>query len=520
MNQNQPQKKKSEEPKSKQKMKDYLVMGLAAVALGYIITKDVYIPPVAMVILALAAGAWLLFKGINEPVMVTYALVAYLPYSKQLAGDFGAAAMGFNFTNLLMLFIMVVWFSGKHSKNDPMWIGSPLNIPIFLFMAYGFAAVIRGSSLLGEGLLYGVIDYKRWITPIFLYFLVLNTVKDRATIKNVALIIMTATVVVSLMAIYDYMNVGNVSSLEKARIGGIADQPNMLAAFFNYYMLLPLGFFLMNLHDKRYWVLLVPLALCVRGIMVTFSRGGYLGLAVGIYAVMFFKSKKAFAFLLLATAFIYFFPQVLPAGIRYRMGQTFVKNDNYSSIASAPIEQNLEDSSKKRVEIWKGAVEMIKDYPIFGIGYGLFSRRIPEYYEGGRIDAHNTYLIIAAEMGIPELLIFLWIVWIVFWQTWKLYTTTKDPFAKALALGHFGGIFGLLLSNMFGSRLDSQEISSYFWIIAALIVRLRIIDRQEAEQAAENERRGIKPTSQSDEDAAAQKKYRGFKLDGMWGTES
>ncbi|HOW59388.1 MAG TPA: hypothetical protein PLO78_06670 [Candidatus Omnitrophota bacterium] len=32
---------------------------------------------------------------------------------------------------------------------------------------------------------------------------------------------------------------------------------------------------------------------------------------------------------------------------------------------------------------------------------------------------------------------------------------------------------------MFGSRLDSQEVSSYLWILAALIMRLRILDKRE-----------------------------------------
>ena len=102
--------------------------------------------------------------------------------------------------------------------------------------------------------------------------------------------------------------------------------------------------------------------------------------------------------------------------------------------------------------------------------------------EGGW-DAHNTYLIITAEMGIPALIIFLWVILLIFLNTRSLYLSTKDPFAKAFALGWIGGIFGLLLSNMFGSRLDSQEVSSYLWIIAALIMRLKILDKREAQEA-------------------------------------
>jgi hypothetical protein len=67
----------------------------------------------------------------------------------------------------------------------------------------------------------------------------------------------------------------------------------------------------------------------------------------------------------------------------------------------------------------------------------------------------------------------------VIWKTYVLYRTTKDSFARALALGFLGGLFGLMMSNMFGSRLDSQEVSGYFWILTALILRLRILDERE-----------------------------------------
>ena len=39
------------------------------------------------------------------------------------------------------------------------------------------------------------------------------------------------------------------------------------------------------------------------------------------------------------------------------------------------------------------------------------------------------------------------------------------------------------MSNMFGSRLDSQEVSSYFWILAALMMRLKILDQKDAKEA-------------------------------------
>ena len=468
-------------PVFKQKKFGIFLMSAMALAFSYIITKDIIVPSWIITVLILTGGIILFGLGINRPQIVTYVLVAYLPFSKVLPGDFGGAALALNLTNLLMIFILLVWMTGKYSENEPLWVASPLNVPILLFTIMASVSIVRGSYY-GTGYLWiSIIEFKRWITPILMYFLVLNTVKDRLTIRNLVIIMIVVSTIVGLMAIYDYLEVGE-ASLESSRIGGIAGHSNSLAAFFNYYMFLPFGFFLMNKSKYKYWLLLIPFLIQFRGIMVTFSRGGYIAFAFGLYAISFFRSKVLFGLLLIATALALFNPILLPTGIRYRMSQTIVKPTSYAQAVSQEKfpEESLDGSSRSRLEIWKGALKMIKEQPFFGIGYGLFFPLIRYYWVGGfSIDAHNTYLIIAAEMGIPALILFLWVIFTVIWHTYQLYRTTKDPYSKSVALGFLGGLFGLLMSNMFGSRLDSQEVSSYFWILAALIVRLKILDDRE-----------------------------------------
>ncbi len=457
-------------------------MSLMALAFSFIIMKEVVIPSWILTTGIIIAGIVLFGMGINQPQIVTYVLVAYLPFSKVLAGGFGGAAMALNLTNLLMLFIFIIWMTGKFTENEPLWLSTPLNLPITLFTLLGCLSIIRGSSYDATYAWLAIIEFKRWITPILMFFLVLNTVKDRVTIKNLVMIMIIVSTIVGLMAIYDYMEVGD-ASLESSRIGGIAGHSNSLAAFFNYYMFLPFGFFLMNRAKPKYWLLLIPFLIQFRGIMVTFSRGGYIAFAFGLYAITFIRSKVFFALLLAATLFSFFNPLLLPAGIRYRMSQTFTKPVSYTDAVSQEehVEESLDGSSRSRLEIWKGAFKMISEQPVFGIGYGLFFPLIKYYWAGGySIDAHNTYLIIAAEMGIPALIIFLWIILLTIWHTYRLYKNTSDPYSRAVALGFLGGLFGLLMSNMFGSRLDSQEVSSYFWILAALIMRLKILDEREA----------------------------------------
>jgi len=347
---------------------------------------------------------------------------------------------------------------------------SPLNLPILIFLAMAlfsiFSNVLYGMEYISSSLM----EFKRRITPFILYFIIFNTVKEREGVKNLIVIMMAVITMVGLMAIYEYETDGR-------RVGSIAVNPNMLASFFNTYMFVLLGFFLTHMRNLRYSGFLLAFLICLRGMMVALSRGGYLCFAVALHAIAFFKNKIWFVILLLLSAGVWFNPHFLPEGVRYRLGDTLKEQARPNQSWEEPLDR----SSQERIEIWKGAWRLIQAHPIRGVGFARFQNKVTHFWTGSRrFDPHNTFLFIAAEMGIPALLVFIWLLAAVFWNIRLLYRQTEDPFAKALALGLLGGFFGLVMSSLYVSRTDSQEIASYFWIFAALVLRFRILDRAEA----------------------------------------
>ena len=186
----------SEKALPKPDSKTYLWVTGAVCFFAYLIIKEVQLPKALILGMTAVAGMFLLFKGIKQPEIVTYALVAYMPFSRELAGDFLPAL---NFTNILMIFMIFVWVSGRYKEGEPLWLRTSLNLPVFLFLLIGFISIARGSFYDISSINGILIDYKRWITPILFYFLVLNTVKDRGTIKNVSIIMMIVTTVAGLV---------------------------------------------------------------------------------------------------------------------------------------------------------------------------------------------------------------------------------------------------------------------------------------------------------------------------------
>jgi len=450
--------------------KYFIFAGILSIFFAFLVAKDVSLPSWLILMLGLGGIGIILFKGMDKPEIPLLILTCYVPFSKILVGDFGTNLRALNFTNILTAMAFIGWFMQSKKEGLPFWEKSPLNKLIYFFIFLELLSVIHSFSCVGEGAFWIFVEFKRWITPILFFFLSYNIVRKKEICKAVIYTMMFIVLLVALMAIRDYMNFGiNASSLEEARIGGITGNPNQLSAFFVYYMFLYAGFILVYYNNLRIWLLLVPMAIAFRGIMVTFSRGGYIACATGGLGISFFRSKVLFIVVLSGLGFLIMNPVFLPAGIRYRMGMTFED----TAYTGSGLEENLDPSAARRIEAWRGAWEMIKDKPFFGVGYGLFPYFLPRYNpKAGYMDAHNTFFIMAAEQGLPTLSVFLLIIFMLIRYAYGVYKNSGDKFCKAVALGFLGGLSGLLMANMFGSRLNTLEISGYFWILAGIVMRI------------------------------------------------
>lgn len=456
----------------------YFFIAVVVLLLAWIVNKDIGVPSWLIINCGIVVAIFLLLKGMNNPEVPFYVLVAYLPFNKVLAGTFGGFMTALNLTNIFLLITLFCWVINRMFARKSIFQNNGLNWLILLLCLFGIFSVVRG------GLYYGsryfvefIFPLKRWLTPLFLYFLAINIVRNKTIFKNTIVIIMIVVAVAGLLAVKQGLDVGDAGSLDSSRVGGLAEQPNMMGGFFVYYMFLYLGFFMLYWRNFKYWGLLLPFLACFRGIQYTFSRGAFLGFGIGLAGVAFFRNKWLFLLLCFGAFLAVLNPQILPGSLRYAVERT--SSGQYDSFSEGlPLEEAVDPSAGRRIEIWKGALEIIKDNPWWGVGYGVFPYAIPYYVNLGEVDAHNTYLLIAAEMGIPVLLLFLLIIFVVFKNTFWLFRRVEDQFIKATALGMLGGLSGALVVNMFGSRFESEEVSAYFWILAGLIVRAVIMKKR------------------------------------------
>ena len=132
----------------------------------------------------------------------------------------------------------------------------------------------------------------------------------------------------------------------------------------------------------------------------------------------------------------------------------------------------MEQSVSERFLIWQSAVEMIKDYPMTGVGFGQFEQYYkreyiqPEAKERWQSHAHNTYLQLWAETGLPGLVIYCSMFGYILYQSWRrrdnqyaamiffstagflLYSLTDYTYASFSAMRVYWFVFGICLRGV------------------------------------------------------------------------
>jgi len=433
----------------------------ASSAVGGVLPREV------LWVLAAGVGVFLAARSLSDPEPLLALFVVFLPLSKQIVGSI---APGVNATNVLILLLLISWLSVSSRRNHPMLRKFPANTAMTVYLVFSVASVIQ-VALLPEGrdfLIREQTELKGWFDQFIFYFVAINLVQDGKMARRIAVYMMVAVIIPDLMGLQEFFDKRGSSSIESARIDGPQIQPNDFAIFLVYGLGPFVGLILTNPTNYRYWPLMLHIGIAAQLLLATFSRGGWVGAATGAIAALYYRGiRYLLAAIVLIVALAIAFPTLVPESIALRLGHTSQEN--------AYVDRT-DRSVSDRIVIWNAAIEMAREDPIFGKGFLQF-KELKDSYTATPLrisDPHNMYLFIASQMGIPALLAFLYVFWIGFRMSLRVYRQIPDMFGRAIGLGGIFTIVGGLAANMFGTRVFQLETCALLWLL--LIVMSHLVE--------------------------------------------
>lgn len=273
------------------------------------------------------------------------------------------------------------------------------------------------------------------------YLLLVGVVDSPSRWRTFMLVLAGLITLIALLALMEYYGLINIASMSvlvdayadsdggsilRLRGSGIFNDPNDFSLILATGILIAMHFLLngRGVHRKPIWM--IPIVICGSAFALTRSRGGMLGLGAGLLTLLIlrFGWRKALPILLVAAPIILVF---------FAGRQTNIDLDN------------PDDTAQGRIHIWRDGLDLMKQSPVFGIGYGMLA-------EDEGLVAHNSYVHSFVEMGLIGGTLFAGLVYVLVVSARRasslrspVLSGIKDwgPGILAIIVSYFTGLFSL-----------------------------------------------------------------------------
>ena len=295
------------------------------------------------------------------------------------------------------------------------------------------------------------------LKAIVIFIVIVNVVRTQTRLKLLIWLAFAVSLYLSYYAVSDYMNGifrEGSAYYNNQRIGGairgLFGNSNDLALHLVTMVPLAVGFAFASKGGLRKLLYLGFAVLFVSAIVVTFSRGGFLGLFAGVLVLVRKIGRKnkllsTGALVVTLTAVLAF----APASYSGRLSTIFSSQSDVTG------------SSSQRTEILKRSFWVTLRYPLFGVGVGNF-----HYKSVHELVTHNAYTQVSSEMGIPALVVYLMLMMYPLRRLREIEAATLNaPDKRRLhywSIGIQASIIAYMVSSFFGAV-------AYQWYIYYLV---------------------------------------------------
>ena len=208
---------------------------------------------------------------------------------------------------------------------------------------------------------------------------------------------------------------------------------------------------LMFRKQDRTWPAAVVPALLV-ALALTMSRNAWVGTCAGIGLLFLLRDFRLVGILPVAAGLFLAFA---PAHVSERLYSTFSLSD---------------PTNRDRLAMIRSGFRIIKDYPLAGVGPDTV-RLVYQHYRDPKAEKqlnphlHNVPLQIAAERGLPALLIWLWFVFVLMREFARNLRSTRIRWLHTAGLA---GVVAMLAAGMFEYNFGDSEFLMLFLLLVTL----------------------------------------------------
>jgi O-antigen ligase len=380
-------------------------------------------------------------------------LALFIPFS--IAGANASIMLGFLASVIGIISLPSVRARYGEVKNDPMF---------WACIVLVVSAI--PSVFMSENLSRAARDWKSyWI--LLVYFLVAYNLTSPRLRRVVYWILFTSLTVSCIVSVIQYKGSVDVFFVHIRHVPARPSSTLFIMTFAGILaQLITVNFTMMFCRGRAYWVWLVMitgLVVQVFGLLLTLTRGAWLGLFAGVITAAVLLRRRG--------------PFIVTGALIAVIAIAAIGDDRVrQKVVSIPrnIHGATDFNVATRFVLYDVSWELIKTYPFFGVGMGDYSEEA-ERLLGGRpvetvTDSHNIYLQILVTRGIFGFVffVFFWLVLLRMLVRMKAAMDDRQSFARHFVTGTIAATVALLVGALTENNIDDSEVFITFTFLVGM----------------------------------------------------
>ena len=337
---------------------------------------------------------------------------------------------------------------------------SPLTLPFALFTVWAFIGLF--SALYKENSIHDF--YAHLLKYLVFYYIMVNFFDSRKRLTILSWVIIVSATIFSIGGMgYFYLVMGH--NILTTRMTFQETSINIIGFVCIFALFLSVNLTSRTSIIYKKIFLLISVVATTLVIIRTLSFGTLMGMTPIL--LMFPKNKKVVILivLLIAAILVITTQNFKPAKIRFSSKYIINKLQN-----------------EERIKIWYTYFEIIKDFPIAGIGFDMndmwhdqnlwdkYIARIPSKYRTHIWIPHNIFISIAVRLGLVGLGLFFYIIFMFVRMSWIVIKHGKNDFIKSWGLCISAAFVAWFVKGMFEPALSHVPAIINYTIFAMMTI--------------------------------------------------
>ncbi|PKN66948.1 MAG: hypothetical protein CVU54_17665 [Deltaproteobacteria bacterium HGW-Deltaproteobacteria-12] len=370
------------------------------------------------------------------------------------------------YISLLALMTLII------SRKTNFSLHSPLTLPLVLFLLWGIIGLFFALDLANS--LHDIRAH--FVKYLLIYYLLVNYFNSSEKLEILSWIVIASATIFSLWATIDYYLIDGNPFARRLGETFLEIHTDYIGFVLIFALTLALNKLLQNKTLLAKSLLVISAFILCLTTLLTQSRGSLIALFVAMIIFSFYN-KKILILLLISILLVIIIP-----GFKERIDpKTMLQNE--------------------RLQMNALTMEIIKDYPLAGIGFGMqiygnehiidiktFDSRLPKKYQGGVGgkfigSPHNTLLDIAVRTGIIGLILFLSVILTAIWMLWQAGKSAKSEYFKSWIICISAALASFMTAALFADTAFGPQAVVFYTILAIITILWKIIIRNKSENS-------------------------------------